>query len=103
MAELLLAAASAWLGFACLALSQPQHWRAVTAEAQAAPPRPALLRPAGYLALALALALCLARDGVSFGSILWVLLLAVDAALVVFTLSWRPRWLAAAVRLLGRG
>ena len=57
------------------------------------------LRAIGYSALAVSLALTLLRDGASFGSVLWVLVLTAGAVAVAFTLTWRPAWLRLAVRV----
>ncbi len=67
-------------------------------------PRPYrfLVAPAGTL-LALALALALARDGASFGSVLWVVELSIGAMAVVATLTWRPAWLKPLARLAAAG
>lgn len=98
--DLALVLAASCLGFACLALSMPRHWRDVTGEVALPAGRVTALRALGYLALAGSLALTLLRDGVSFGSVLWVLVLTAGAATVTFTLTWRPAWLRQAVRVV---
>jgi hypothetical protein len=90
---LALAAAACYVGFACLALSQDRHWQSVMAGLKPKRWLVIRLRTAGGFALAASLALTLLRDGPSFGSLLWVLLLAVDATVVAFTLTWRAGWL----------
>jgi hypothetical protein len=76
---LVAAALASYLGFACLALAMPEH----------GPARPLRwLRPAGCALLVLSYALCLLRDGVSFGSMLWVLLASAAAIAVTLTLAW---------------
>lgn len=85
------------LGFAWLALAMDVHWH----QARGAPP-PSLrlrrtLRALGALALAASLALCLRTDHASMAVLVWVMALAAGALAVAFTLSWRPRWLRAAV------
>lgn len=92
-ALLLLAAAACYFGFACMALSQDRHWQSVMAGLQLKRRLAIRLRCAGGFALAVGLALALLRDGPSFGSLLWVLLLAAGASAVAFTLSWRAGWL----------
>jgi hypothetical protein len=90
-AALFLAAAfTAWLGCACLALSQERHWKAVTG---GAPPRTKSLRITGWLLVAASLALCIARDGGSFAALMWPLLLAGGALATAALLTWRPAWL----------
>lgn len=96
---LALALAASCLGFACLALSLPRHWKDVTGELTPPPGRVTALRAIGYPALAVSLALTLLRDGASFGSVLWVLVLTAGAAAVALTLTWRPAWLRLAVRV----
>lgn len=81
---------AAYFGFALVALTQAQHWRRIS---RAPPPtgiRPLALRTLGGLALVLSLALCLVRDGPSFGSLLWATAVSLTAAAVAFTLTWRP-------------
>ena len=45
--------------------------------------------------LGASLALCLAVDHASMAALVWVMGLAASALAVAFTLTWRPRWLAA--------
>ena len=83
-------ATAAYLGFALLALTQARPWRRV---GQAPPPtaiRRLAMRTLGGLALVLSLALCLVRDGPSFGALLWATAISIAAAAVAFTLTWRP-------------
>ena len=73
---------AAYFGFALVALTQAQHWRRIS---RAPPPtgiRPLALRTLGGLALVLSLALCLVRDGPSFGSLLWATAVSLTAAAV---------------------
>jgi len=90
-AVLLLAACLAsYGGFACLALAMLDHWeQASHARGRAAAPR--WLRPAGLCLLGLAYGLCVWRDGASFGSLLWAVLISAAAIAVAFTLTWRNR------------
>jgi len=78
---------TAWLGFACLALSQRRHWHAVTG--RGGPPRRLVpgLRVLGAAGLILSLSLALWRDGPSFGSLLWVTSLSLMALLVALVLA----------------
>ncbi len=90
--------ASAFAGFACLALSQHRHWRRVlTGE----PPRPAviILRALGSVLLALSLGFALVRDGLSFGALLWATTISLAALAVAFTLAWRLCWLQLQARI----
>lgn len=88
-AVLLLAACLAsYGGFACLALAMPDHWEQVIGgPRRAAAPR--WLRRAGLCLLGLAYGLCVWRDGASFGSLLWAVLISAAAIAVAFTLTWR--------------
>ena len=95
-AVLLLAAALAcYGGFACLALAMPDHWEQAGGRPGAADGLRRPLRVRGYALLGLAFALCLTRDGASFGTLLWAVLTTAAAMAVAFTLTWRPRWLLA--------
>lgn len=81
---------SAYTGFACFALSQVRHWRAVIG---GPPPRRRVvlaLRTLGSMLLGASLALALLRDGPSFGSLLWATAISLTALAVAFTLAWRP-------------
>lgn len=89
-----------WLGFALLALSQSRHRAALAAPHAPSPWRLALQRGAGTLLLAIALVLAWLRDGPSFGSVMWALLLSLAAVTVSFVLAWRPHWLAPFARWL---
>src|SRR5687768_2602944 len=89
---LLLAAAASFLGFACLALSLPRHWRAISG--LALPATPTWRRRAlGYLLLVVGGGFAVLRDGASFGVVLAVMVLTTSAWAVAFTLAWRPHWL----------
>jgi len=94
-ATLLLIAASlaCYSGFAGLALAMPRHWAAASGQRVTAAPHRRWLRPSGFSMLALAYALCVHRDGASFGSVLWAVLLPAAAVAVALTLAWRPRLL----------
>ena len=88
----LLAALSSYLGFALIALSQERHWSHVTGRDEV-PARPRLNAALGTVLLFIALLLALRSQGVSFGSLLWVMLVSAGAVAVALTLSWRPAWL----------
>lgn len=85
--------AVSWLGFALLASSQAKYRRAMGVT-RVRRPRLAIQRSAGGLLLLFALALTCLRDGPSFGTVLWLLVLSLAAVTVTFVLAWRPRWLA---------
>lgn len=86
---LILAGLASYGGFACLALAMPRHWAQMGgARLRVAPPR-RLLRGCGAALLGGAYALLVYRDGPSFGSVLWVLLLFAAAAAVALSLAWR--------------
>lgn len=55
-------------------------------------PQQTWLRPCGFALLGLSYPLCWYRDGPSFGSVLWVLLISAAGIAVALTLAWRP-WL----------
>jgi len=94
--------ATAYAGFALLALSQRRHWVAVV---RTAPPQQAGfrgLRLVGVAMLVASLILALLRDGPSFGSLLWATAISLAALGVAFTLAWRPRMLRP-LALIARG
>lgn len=79
-------------GLGWLALAMNAHWKQVRNGLPSA--RIALLlRSLGGLALFVSLVLCLKVDHPSMASLVWVMLLAVAAVSIAFTLSLRPRWL----------
>jgi len=94
--------ATAYAGFALLALSQARHWRSVARAAALTRRRVLTLRAIGVALIALSLILSLLRDGPSFGSLLWATAISLAALGVAFTLAWRPRLLRPLVAA-GRG
>ena len=89
-----------FIGCTLLALSQQHHWRNVTGDRKAIPPRFAGL---GWALVLLALIPCILRDGGSFAALLWPLLFAAGAMAVAMTLAmtlaYKPNWLGPLVRL----
>lgn len=81
---LLASALSAYAGFACLALAMPEHAQRIRIALS-----PRKLRPIGACMLALAYLACIARDGASFGTLLWGVLISLAAFAVALTLSFR--------------
>jgi hypothetical protein len=94
---LLAAGLASYSGFACLALAMPRHWTQASGQRVDVVPRRRWLRPCGFLMLGVAYALCVYRDGPSFGSLLWAVLISAAAIAVALTLAWRPQWLLPAV------
>lgn len=91
--------ATSYLGFALLALSQVRHWRRLVEMEPISFRETVVLRGTGLLLIAVSLGLSVYRDGPSFGSLLWMVLVSCAALSVAFTLSWRAQWL----RPLARG
>jgi NaMN:DMB phosphoribosyltransferase len=87
-------------GLAWFALAMERHWRQV----RDTPPRSTkaitVLRWMGALALAAAFGLCLRTDHASMAVLVYVMMLAVAAALVALTLAWRPQWLRPLIALV---
>jgi hypothetical protein len=80
-------------GFALLALSQQRHLERVF-ESNRPPSHNRRAQTAiGFIAIGLSLPACIASQGASFGSLLWVLLLSAAALAVALMLTWRPQWL----------
>jgi Protein of unknown function (DUF3325) len=71
-----------------------KHWGTVTGENSLPSIRLTALRMIGFSALAASFSLALLRDGASFGSLLWILILTLSAIMTAFTLTWKPHWLA---------
>jgi hypothetical protein len=90
---LLATAACDLMGFACLALTRPRHWKEVTGTAAPPARRARALRLVGFPLLVAGGLLAILRDGPGFGSLLAVLAWTASAWVVAFTLTWRPRWL----------
>lgn len=90
MSTLLLLAACllAYAGFACLALAMPEH-RVLVGDRATRLASPRQLRGLGAGLLGGACGLCLYRDGASFGSLLWLVLISAAGLAVAFTLTWR--------------
>jgi len=91
-----LVAASAYLGFALLALSQRRHWQRLASGGPPAAP----LRVTGYGLLAASLGLAILGDGPGFGTLLWTMMLSLGAVGLVGTLTWRPDWLRPLARAI---
>lgn len=91
---LIAALASTVAGAAWLAMSMETHWEQVRDQQPASPGTVRLLRALGAAAWFAALLLCLRVDHASMAALVWVMALAGSALIVVFTLSWHPRWLA---------
>lgn len=83
-------------GMSWLALAMDVHWRQACDNAPDTG-RSKVLRLSGAVALAAALALCLAVDHATMASLVWVMSMAAAALAVAFTLTTRPRLLAAFV------
>lgn len=79
----------ATLGFAALGSSQVQHWRMVRREPASRPP--AWLRPAGWVLVVASGAPPILRDGVAFGTLLWIALLSMAAVGVTAVRAWRAK------------
>ena len=84
---------AAFTGMGWLALAMNAHWRQVRQGLPSAA-TVRVLRSLGGSALFISLVLCLSVDHATMASLVWVMLLAVSATGIAFTLSWRPRLLA---------
>lgn len=88
---LTLAGVAAVSGFAWLALAMKAHWHQVhRAEAQKRTTR-IVLRTLGVTGLTTSGVLCFFADRPAMAALVWVMLLAAAAFLVVLTLAYRPR------------
>ena len=75
------------LGFACLALSLPKHWRDIFAM-NLEPSLKWVLRIAGWGLLAAALVLCIVRWHAAIGIFAWAGTLTVSALLIALLLAY---------------
>lgn len=82
-----------YLAFACFALAQRRHWRAVTGAADCSRSGRLMLKIAGIAGLAAGCAITFWREGAGYGALLWGTQLSAAALCVVATLSLRPRLL----------
>jgi hypothetical protein len=95
MGWLALAFVACAAGFGWLALAMDVHWQQVhAADDTGSRPQRRALRMLGIAGLVVSLWACLRADHPSIAALVWVLMLAAAAALVAFTLAWRPRWLS---------
>lgn len=94
--EFWLIAALFWnvIGMGWLALAMDVHWKQVYAGAVRSQRGALVLRALGYAALITSLVLCLLADTVTMAVLVWMMLLALSAAVIAFALSWRPGVLA---------
>ncbi len=91
IALLIAALAAAYAGAAMIALGNPVHWGAVMHMAAPATGVRRRQRLFGAVLIALSIVLTVIRDGWSFGLLLGPLVIGVALALVITTLSLRPR------------
>ena len=84
-------------GFGWLALAMDVHWQQVRDDALPPQSTRRYLRLLGAIAIGLSLAACLSVDHATMASLVWIMLLIASSLSVAFTLTWRPRWLAALV------
>lgn len=80
-----------YAGFAALALSQRPNWDILMLRRRFPAHLVRTLRACGFALLVSALSIALVRDGPSFGAILWTIMLAIGAALVAATLTFRRK------------
>lgn len=90
------------LGFGWLALAMDVHWQQVRDTSIQTIGVKRMLRILAIAALGVSLLLCLTVDHGSMASLVWVMLLALAALIVTFTLSWRPHLLAPLVAWVPR-
>lgn len=77
------------LGFAALGLSQAQHWQTVRRAPASQPP--GWLRLAGWALVAASSVPPMLRDGVAFGTLLWIGLLSMAAVGIVAVRAWSAK------------
>ncbi len=77
-------------GMAWQALGMEIHWRQVMVERPWVAEQARALRRSGWLALGMALLLCLAAEYATMAALVWVMMLTGSALWVVMLLTWRP-------------
>lgn len=92
---LALAAFCAFAGLAWLALAMDVHWEHVHAGVTPPARTRRKLRALGAAGISGSALLCALADTPAMALLVWVMLLAVAALLVLCALAWRPRWLRA--------
>jgi hypothetical protein len=80
------------LGMGFLALAMDVHWAQVRGTVRTRG-NVIATRSIGYFLLAASLACCLFADTATMAALVWMVLLAVAAIVIAFTLTWRPRLL----------
>lgn len=88
---LVMALLSSYVGLACFAVSQRQHWRAVAGKSPKEAQPLVLLKVFGFLFLVMALGLAWLRDGPAFGVLLWIMTTNLATLLVALTVTFRPQ------------
>lgn len=86
------------LGMGCLALAMEVHWVQVR-DAARTPGSVIAMRWVGHGLLAASLACCLFADTVTMAVLVWMVLLAVSAIAIAFTLTWCPHLLRPLARI----
>ena len=82
-----------WAGFGLLALAQARYFGQFYASFRPVDHTNAAQAAIAFIAIGLALALCLKAQGGGFGSLLWVLLVTASAMTVALQLTWAPQHL----------
>ena len=80
-------------GLALLALSQERHWEAVFTSDIPRHHQKRTWHVPGFALIALGLLACIVGEGIGFGSVLWTILISLDAAAIALILAWKPHWL----------
>lgn len=88
-----LAAVSAIVGFAWLALAMDVHWHQVLGSKAPLGVSRAVLRTLGVGGLTASALFCFLADRPSMAILVWLMLLAGGALLTALTLAWQPRLL----------
>ena len=84
------AATVAFLSFVWLALAMQEHWQQVQGGGEPSPVMRNMLRLLGVSGIIASGMLCFAADRPSMAALTWVMLMAVGAVTVAFTLAWKP-------------
>ena len=95
---LMLAIAFTLIACASLAVSQNRNWKNI-AESPILPATQKLIRRIGWALLSIAFIICIARDGISFAILLWLLLIGISSLTIAMILSFKACLLKPFIRI----
>jgi hypothetical protein len=94
IAWLLVSFAATFVGMGWFALAMDAHWQQARGPSLPGVSTKRLLRVLGAIALALSMWACFVADHPTMAPLVWIMGLALSAALIAVILAWWPRMLA---------